>query len=79
MKQNDVVLILVCVFIAGVLSFVVSNQLFGGSQRKLQAESVEPISSEFIEPDSRYFNDKSFNYTQQIQIGSGSNNVQFGE
>ena len=79
MKKNDIALILICVFIGGIFSFIVTNQLFGGYDRKLQAETVEPISADFIEPDEKYFNAQSFNYTQQIQIGSGSNNVQFGE
>lgn len=79
MKKNDIALVLVCVFIGGIFSLIVSNLLFGGSGRQLQAETVEPISSEFVLPDSKYFNERSFNYTQQIQIGTGNSNVQFGE
>ncbi len=79
MKKNDIVLIVVCVFIGGIFSFIVSTQLFGPSSKTLEAETVEVISSEFTLPDNKYFNDQSFNYTQQIQIGNGSTNVQFGE
>ncbi len=79
MKKNDIVLIVVCVFIGGIFSFVVSTQLFGSRSKTLEVETVEKISSEFKLPDKTYFNDQSFNYTQQIQIGNGSTNVQFGE
>lgn len=79
MKQNDIVLIFVCVFIGGIFSFIVSSQVFGSQTKKLEAETVEKISSEFTLPDQKYFNERSFNYTQQIQIGNGNTNVQFGQ
>ncbi len=79
MKKTDIVLILVCVFIGGIFSFIVTTQLFGGQSKKLEVETVEEISSEFTLPDKKYFNEQSFNYTQQIQIGNGNTNVQFGQ
>lgn len=79
MKQNDIVLIIVCVFISGVLSVVLSNAFFGSSKRQVEVEVVEKISSEFVQPNTSYFNSNSINPTQQIQIGTGTSNVLFGQ
>ena len=79
MKQNDIILIIVSVFVSGVLSLVLSNLLIGPTSRNTKVEVVEKITPEFIQPDERYFNSNSFNYTQEIQIGSGTNQVQFDQ
>lgn len=78
MKQNDIVLVIVVVFISGVSSFLLSNLLFGSpEENRVKVEVVEPISSSFSEVDTRYFNDKSINPTQLIQIGQGNNQQPF--
>ena len=75
MKQKDIALIIVVVFISGVISFFVSNMLFSSpDQRKTEVEVVEPISASFTKPDARYFNKDAINPTQQIQIGGDSGN-----
>jgi hypothetical protein len=78
MKQNDIILIIVVVFIAGISSFFVSNALFTSSEkRKADVEVVEPITQAFAEPDTRYFNEKAVNPTQLIQIGNQDNKQPF--
>jgi hypothetical protein len=78
MKQNDIILIIVVVFIAGIASFFVSNALFSSAELgKTSAEVVEPISQTFAQPDTRYFNDKAVNPTQLIQIGNQDNQQPF--
>ncbi len=75
MKQKDWTLIAVVVVVSGVLSFVLSNFLFGGTKnRQEKVEVVEPISSEFQIPSEKYFNKNSNNPTQIIKIGDGNNN-----
>jgi len=80
MKQKDIALIIVIVFVSGVLSFFVSNALFA-SPKDLQTEVevVEPISAEFKTPDERYFNEKSINPTQPITIGDDQNEQPFNQ
>jgi hypothetical protein len=74
MKQKDIALIVVVVAISGLISFFVAQYFFLKPQSKqLKAEFVQPITTDFSRPDSRYFNDKSVNPTQQIQIGDGTN------
>lgn len=74
MKQKDVVLILVLVFISGVLSFIVSGMIFGKpSAKSQQAEVVDVITSDFALPSSKYFNANSIDPTQLIQIGNTNN------
>lgn len=78
MKQNDVVLIIVCVFISGVLSLVLANTLIGSPEnRKTDVEVVERITSDFNLPSERYFNENSDNPTQLIQIGGQNNQPSF--
>lgn len=75
MKQNDVILIAVCVFISGVLSLVLTNTLISSPEnRRTEVEVVDRITSDFNLPSERYFNDKSENPTQLIQIGGQNTN-----
>jgi hypothetical protein len=71
MKQKDIALILVVVFISAVASFVVSNMIFASpSNRQQQVEVVDS-------PDVRYFNNNSIDPTQLIQIGNNNNTNPF--
>ncbi len=74
MKQKDLALILVVVFVSVVLSLVVSRWIFASPKNRTQtAEKVDVIGADFTQPSSKYFNVDSVNPTQQIQIGSDSN------
>ncbi len=74
MKQKDIALIIILVFISGVLSFVVSGMVFGKpSTHNQQAEVVDVITSDFSLPSSKYFNNNSVDPTQLIQIGNSNN------
>lgn len=78
MKQKDIALIIVIVFISGMFSFFVSRYLLVPSDvRTAQVEVVEPITSDFTQPDGRYFNEKSINPTETIEIGGNGNNSPF--
>lgn len=78
MKQKDIILIIVVVFISGVVSFFVSNMLFASpDDRKTEVEVVTPITADFTEPDQRYFNAQSINPTKLIQIGDQANQQPF--
>lgn len=74
MKQKDIALIIVMVFISAVISFIVSGQIFGSPKnREQKAEIVEAITPEFPAPPAKYFNGNSINPTQLITIGGGTN------
>lgn len=74
MKQKDIALILVMVFISAVISFVLSGQIFGSPKnREQKAEVVEAITPEFPAPPGKYFNANSINPTQLITIGGNTN------
>jgi hypothetical protein len=79
MKQNDIILVAVCVVVGGTFSLVISNMLFGSSKRQEKVEVVEKITSEFIQPSSKYFNATAINPTHQIQIDNNSTPIQFGQ
>lgn len=70
MKQKDIALILVVIIVSGFTSFIVSKKIFSTDQdRSVEVKTVEVISTEFTEPDKKYFNDQSINPTQTIIIG----------
>ena len=73
MKQQDIALIIVVVFISGVLSLVVSNTFISPPERTEEAAVVEPITTEFSEPSELYFNEQSINPTQTIRIDDSQN------
>ncbi len=80
MKQKDIAIIVVAVVISGVLSFVISSKLFAIPQdQQAEVEVIEPITSDFPQPDARYFNAKSVNPTQSIEIGEDQNPQPFND
>lgn len=74
MKQKDIAAIIVVVAISGVISFFVARTVFVSSKdRRVEAEVVSPISTEFNRPSEKYFNETAINPTPQIQIGNSAN------
>lgn len=73
MKQKDIAVIIIVVFVSGVISFFVSGKVFVASGRQQKVVTVDKISSDFAQPDSKYFNNNSIDPTQLIHIGTGSN------
>jgi hypothetical protein len=74
MKQKDMLLILVIIFISAIMSLVVSKAIFTSPKnRQQQVEIVHPITSDFPQPDSHYFNSSAFDPTQPITTGQTAN------
>lgn len=69
MKQKDLIVIILVGCVSAVFSLVISRVIVGTPSTKMvEVEVVEPINSEFIELDKRYFNTESYNPTQLIEI-----------
>ena len=80
MKQKDIALIVVVVFISGIFSLLLSNALFASPKnRQEKVEVVQPITADFQEPDSKYFNAQAIDPTQIIKIGDNNNNQPFNK
>lgn len=78
MKQKDIMLIIVVVFISGIGSLMLSNKLISSPKnRQEQVEVVEPITADLTQPDRKYFNANSIDPTQIIRIGDNNNNQPF--
>jgi hypothetical protein len=78
MKQKDIALIAVVVFLSAIISLVVSNSLFASpANRQQQVEVVQPISADFPPPDTHYFNKDSYDPTKVIIIGDNTNSDPF--
>lgn len=80
MKQKDIALIVVIVFISGLLSFFISKTLFASPDKRSQeVEVILPISAQWASPDKRFFNDKSIDPTRTITITNNNNTDPFSD
>lgn len=78
MKQQDIAMIIVVIFVSAGLSVLVTRTVFTPKHSKqLTVETVTPINAQFNEPDKAVFNSNAINPTQLIQIGDGNNSSQF--
>lgn len=74
MKQKDIALIVIIVVFSVIFSLIISNAIFGSPKnRQQEVEVVQPITAEFPKPDSRYFNEQSFDPTQLIVVSQNAN------
>lgn len=73
MKQKDIIVIIVVVFVAAFASFFLSKILFGPQTKDQKVEKVEAISTEFPYPDDKYFNKYSLNPAQAVEITNNNN------
>jgi hypothetical protein len=79
-KQKDIALILVISFVSLIFGVVASNLLFNTkNSKKLKADVVTAITSDFKEPDKKYFNSNSVDPTQIIRIGENANQKPFNQ
>jgi hypothetical protein len=77
-KQKDLAIIIIIVFISCILSYIVSNKFISTpANRQQQVQVVPQISSQFTQPSSTYFNSSSIDPTKLIQIGNNSNQAPF--
>lgn len=80
MKQKDMALIMIIVFFSAIISLFVSKAIFASPKnRQQQVEVIQPITADFPQPDTRYFNDKAFDPTQLITIGQNANKDPFSK
>lgn len=77
MKQKDLALIIIIVFVSGVLSFFISNKFISSPKHDLKVAKVEEINSTFEDPSEAYFNDKAINPTQLIRVFNNDNRNPF--
>lgn len=70
MKQKDILLVVVVAIVSGVLSTVAAKIFAGDGSRQERVEVVDRITSEFTQPNDKYFNENSINPTQLIRIGN---------
>lgn len=74
MKQKDIALIIIIVFISAIISLFASKLIFvSPANRQQQVEVVQPITSSFSQPDSAYFNSSAFDPTQPITVTQNAN------
>jgi len=74
MKQKDLAIIIVIIFISAVVSIFISKAIIAPPKNRQQkVEVVGAISSDFPQPESKYFNLSSVDPTQLITIGTNSN------
>lgn len=78
MKQKDIALIIIIVFISAIVSLFVSKAVFvSPKNRQQKVEVVQPITADFPKPDSQFFNSQANDPTKLITIGQNANNDPF--
>ena len=78
MKQKDIITIIVAAVVSTIIASILAKILFASPKNRQQKVEVVPsISSNFPTPDSKYFNYKSIDPTQNIQIGTSTNSAPF--
>jgi len=78
MKRKDLGTLAVVAIVSAFLSIILSGVLLSPPEdRQQKVEVVEPISTTFERPDSAYFNSKSVNPAQNIQVGQDPNSNPF--
>ena len=74
MKQKDITVIVTVVVISGIISLIASNLLISSPKnRQDKVEVVQPIASNFSQPEAKYFNSNSIDPTKVIKIGEDNN------
>lgn len=74
MKQKDIVLILVTVFISAVVAIFLSKIFIAPPKNRQQkVEKITAIDSNFPDPDKNNFNTNSVDPTRSITIGTSTN------
>ena len=68
MKRKDLILIIVIVFFSSIVSLLITKAIFGGAKAIQSTEVVEPISAQFEQPNTKYFNASSFDPTLLIKV-----------
>lgn len=78
MKQKDFLLIGVIVFISVIISYIVSNTIFGSPKSRQQPYTVvQVVTTDFPAADTHYFNKDAFDPTQPISITQNANSDPF--
>jgi predicted metalloendopeptidase len=77
MKQQDIAIVLIIVFVAGLGTFFLAGKFVSPDSAKQTAETVTAIDPNFTLPDSKYFSTNSINPTLKIEIAPGDNKNPF--
>jgi hypothetical protein len=77
MKQKDVAVIIVIAAVSAIISLFVSKAIFSTSKHQQQISIVQPITNDFPQPDSQYFNSSSFDPGKLITVTQNNNSNPF--
>ena len=73
MKQQDVAILIIIVFVTGIFAFFISGKFISPSDKKEKAEVVVAITDEFNAPSADVFNSTAINPTVRIEIAPNNN------
>jgi hypothetical protein len=74
MKQKDLATIGIAIFVAIIVSFIISGHIFTTPKNRQQSvETISLINSKFPSPNAKYFNSSSVNATQLTTVQQNSN------
>ena len=78
MKQKDIIILIVALFVSMLASILVSKFVFSTPKNLDQQVDIVPsISTKFVTPSSTYFNSQALDPTQLINIAPSNNSQPF--
>lgn len=75
MNKNQIAILILIVAVAGLVSYFAGSAILGDKVSKpVDVETIEPLSSEIVKPDSTVFALDAINPTMPIAIGATGQN-----
>jgi len=72
MKKTDIAMIILIIALSAGVAYGIANAVFGNiSQKSEKVKTIDPITSEIVEPDTAIFNENAINPAVEVQVTEG--------
>jgi len=69
MKKTDIAMIILIIALSAGIAYAIANAVFGNiSQESVTIKTIDPITSEIVEPDPTIFNEEAINPAVEVQV-----------
>lgn len=75
MKKSDIAMIILIASISVLIAYFIAQAVIGDVQNEsVQVKTIDPITTEIVEPDPTVFNSRAINPTVEVIIGGEKSN-----
>lgn len=76
MKKTDIAMIILIASVSVLVAYFVAKGIFGdNANQSVKVKTIDPISSQLVQPDTTVFNSSAINPTVEVTIGGSSSNT----